>query len=465
MQRTLVEITADIAAIESSIQSAIAPFLGSVFTPWFLNKDYPLQTPTGKLPKWAQQGLSQLQAWQKDYPNSYMFNLQSKFHLKKLFFDTLGETPLSKTPTGLPQVDEEFIESIATKYSWCQELIKYNKLNKLKSTYIQGLLEEAHNGRFYAAYRQHGTTSGRYASDMQQLPRPIDEEGVVAKYTSLIRQFILPDDDCLLISSDYVTLEPTVFAHVSGDLILQNIFNSGLDFYSEIAIQVEGLTGFSSNKKADNYLGKLRPDIRQRAKAYALGICYGLTGYKLKFMINCSDREADALVQKYLTRFSNLASWMLDSKEQIKKYGFIKNQAGRIRHIPRAAQLFKKYGAVIDDDLQLWKHFHESAIYPQAKKDRKEYKNYLNNGINTQIQGLGASIINRASIAIAARFKLEEMKTVQVGQIHDELLFNSPCNEVDKASIIIKETMENIMQLSVPLKAEPKAGKTFKECK
>lgn len=464
MNKTLAEISRDITYVEDLIQGYIAPHL-ALFTTWFLNKDYPLQTPTGKVPAWAKNGATQLQAWQKDNSSCYMFNLQSKFHLKKLFFDTLKETPLSTTPTGLPQVDDDFITSMHSKYPWCVHLTTYNKLQKLRSTYIQGMLEEAHEGRFYASYKQHGTTSGRYSGDMQQLPRPIEGAGLVARYTSLIRSFILADTDCSLISSDYQQLEPSVFAHVSGDATLQNIFINDLDFYSEIAIHVEGLKDVSSIKDAPNFLGKVNKAKRQDAKTYSLGIPYGMTGFKLKFEIGCSAEQADKLVQQYLSRFPALASWMLDSKEQMKKFGTIKTQAGRIRRLGRAAQLYKQYGPALDCDLQLWKAFNESPRYAQAKKDRREYKNYLNNGINFQIQGLGASIINRASIAIAATFKDKGMQTRQVGQIHDELLFNSPAAEVDFASAIIKQIMENITKLAVPLRANPVAASHFGACK
>lgn len=465
MTETLCDIDIDISIIEDDIQRAIAPFLG-IFEAWFLNKDYPLQTPKGNMPKWAKAGLTQRQAWEKDFPNSPMFNLNSKFHLKKLFFDTLKKTPLSETPTGLPQVDDEFISTQPEE--WCRLLTVYNKLNKLKSTYITGILEELHNGRAYFAFKQHGTTSGRYASNMQQFPRPLEqgqEHPLVIKYTNTIRSFLLADPGCHLISSDYVTLEPLIFSHVSGDPTLQNIFKSELDFYSEIAIQTEGLKDVSSLKTAPNFLGKVNKAARQKAKSYALGICYGMTGYKLKFEINCTDKEADALVAKYLKTFPELHKWMQASKQQIKTTGTIRTQAGRIRHLPRAKQLYQKYGAAIDDDLELWKKYHESPIYAQAKLDRREYKNYLNNGINFQIQSLGASIINRASIAIAARFSALGMKTAQVGQCHDELIFNSPDEEVEQAKAIIKEIMENITTLSVPLKAEPIAGLTFRDCK
>lgn len=465
MQRIEREITVDLAELEHQIQAAIAPHLG-IFTAWFLNKEYPKKTALGNESKWFKEGLTQEQAWNRDNPGKYMFNLQSKPHLKRLFFEELKKTPLTRTPTGQPQIDENFIA--AQPEDWCKLLTIYNKLSKIKSTYIIGVLDEVHNGRAYFGFKQHGTVSGRYSSDMQQFPRPLEEgqeHPLVVKYTNVIRSFLLPDLGCKLISADYVTLEPLIFSHVSGDPKLQNIFQSGLDFYSEIAIQTEGLRDVSSLKTAPNFLGKVNKAARQKAKSYALGICYGMTGFKLKFEIGCSDKEADALVDAYLNRFPELHKWMVASKEQIKQSGTIATQLGRIRHLDNAPILYKRYGPAIDNDLELWKQYNNKPIYEQARADRRLYKNYLNNGINFQIQGLGASIINRASIAIARRFKVLGLQTVQVGQVHDELIFNSPDSEVEQAKAVIKETMETIVKLSVPLKAEPIAGNNFRECK
>ncbi len=469
MHKTLEEITKDISSVEDSIQAAIAPFL-SIFEAWFLNKDFPLKTPTGKVPKWAANGATQYEAWRKYQPTGYMFNLNSDFHLRKLFFDTLKEQALSFTEKKKqPQADEEFLLLMAKKHAWAKELIVYNKLQKLRSTYIEQYLEKAHEGRLYPEFKQHGTVSGRYSGDLQQLPRLLDEddaiEPAVAKYTSLIRSFFLADEDCHLISADYSTLEPCIFSHTSGDAALQAIFKEGKDFYSEIAILTEGLKDVSAKKDAPNYLGKVNKTARQKAKAYALGIAYGMTGFKLKFEINVKEEEAESLVRKYLTSFPALASWMLDSKEQIKKYGVIASEAGRRRHMPRAAQLFKRYGVDLDDDLRLWKAYHDSAIYAQAKKDRREYKKLLNNSINFQVQSLAASIVSMASINIARRFKAEDIPATIVMSVHDEIVINCHNSHLAAAAGIMKKEMEQVVALSVPLIATPIAALNFGGCK
>lgn len=469
MNDTLANINKDLTVLEANIQTAIAPNL-QIFTEWFLNKDYPLETYKGKVPLWRKKHANQYDAWKAEYPIGYMFNLQSKHHLKKLFFDTLKLEPLNRTPTGLPQVDEEFLDSIALEYEWVQKLIEYNKLNKLKSTYIIRLLEGAENGRFYPSFMQHRTVSGRYAGDLQQLPRPLEigqASELVCKYTNMVRQFIIPDSsNHVLMSADYEQLEPSIFAHTSRDLALQEIFTKGLDFYSEVALRTERLQDASSNKTAENYLGKINKAARQKAKSYALGIAYGMTGYKLQFEIGVSHAEADQLVQNYLNAFPNLAYFMQISKDAAIYKGYVKSEAGRIRRLPRAKILHEKYGAKLADSLQLWKDYNNhSALYQQAKADRREYINLCNNAINFQIQSLAASIINRASIAISDKLKSKGLKAKIVAQLHDELLLNVPKNEIEEVSSIVKHTMENIVKLKVPLRTTPQIGSNFKECK
>lgn len=464
-----VEIKTDLEQLEARIQETIAPNLG-IFTRWFLNKDYPLQTATGKQPKWAKDGLTQEQAWRRDAgPEAYMFNLQSKFHLKKLFFDTLKLTPLSRTPTGMPQVDDEFLTTLHTELPWTALLSDYNRLTKLKGTYIDRLLEEQEDGRFYPEWKQHATVSGRYGGDMQQLPRPLDPGAaseIVTTHTNRIRSFIIADAGSKLCSADYEQLEPSIFAHCSGDKRLQVVFNSGADFYSTVAIDTEGLKEVSADKKAPNYLGKVNKAARQKAKAYALGIAYGMTGYKLQFEIGVSQDEAEALVSKYLAAYPDLAAWMDNSKNTAITAGRVTTQAGRQRNLGAAKALAGKYGPGLSNSLELWKRYTASpALYEKAKADRKIYINQLNNAINFQIQGLAASVVNRAAIAIANKLKTEQLKSYVTLQIHDEIVLNVPEAEIAIVGPMVKQIMQEIVTLAVPLRTEPQFGFTFKDCK
>lgn len=464
-----VEIKSDLEQLEARIQETIAPQL-DLFTTWFLNKDYPPKTATGLTPKWAKDGLTQNEAWRRDAgPGANMFNLLSKFHLKKFFFDTMKLQPLNKTPTGMPQVDDEFISSLHAEYPWTKLLSDFNRLTKLKGTYIDRLIEEQEDGRFYPEWKMHGTTSGRFSGDMQQLPRPIKDpkvSEVVRKHTNRVRQFIVADEGAQLCSADYEQLEPTIFAHCSEDEALRAIFNSGRDFYSTVAIDTEGIQNVSADKKATNYLGNLDPAARQKAKTYALGIAYGMTGYKLQFEIGVPKNEAESLVTKYLAAYPNLDMWMASSKDLATRQGYIRTQSGRIRHLNGLSRLASTYGVWLSNSLELWKRFNASPLaYERAKTDRKLYVNLLNNAINFQVQGLAASILNRAGIAICAEIAARGLRSYPVGAIHDEWLFNVPISEIEEMRLLIKDKMESIMKLSVPLRTEPIFGRSFAECK
>lgn len=461
----LKEITADISAIESNIQSQIAPLLGT-FTKWFLDKNYALKTATGKAPAWSKRYSTQYDAWRAEN-EGYMFNLSSKVHLKKLFFDTLKETPLSFTPTGLGQVNEDLIESLQSKYEWCKDLVVYNKLNKIKSTYYERILEGCEGEIYYPRFLLHGTVSGRLSSDLQQLPRPIESgDSRVVRYTNLIRTFLIARDGHVFIDSDYTSLEPHLFASISEDPALISIFNDGVDFYSFISIKTERLEGYSANPKDINYLGKVNKGLRQKAKAYSLGIPYGLGSYKLQFELGVPQEEAEQLIKNYFSAFPKLKEWIDRSHNSARLYGYIKTQSGRIRHMPRLKQLHEKYGVAITDSLMLYKTYNNSpVVYEKAKLDRKEYKNLLNNSINVQVQGLASSVLNQSGINMVKAFKEAGLSAIPILACHDEWLIECLESEKEQVKQIMKQCMENVFKLNVQLKAEPQEGKNYADAK
>lgn len=504
LEEGLKAVEADRQALEQRIQAAIKPLLAE-FEEWYLNKEYPPkrtgpfaqtaihllapnslpQTPSGaySLSEKAIDAMpeSTIKAWLKEeiylsdeivnavqehlQGSTPTFNLLSKHHLKKLFFDKLREKALSFTETGLPQCDEEFLESVAHKYEWVPWLIEYNKLTKIKSAYIERLLEEHEDGIWYPSFSLHRTISGRLGSDAQQFPRPLEEgqgSELVRRHNNKIRHYFKARPDYCFTGSDYESLEPKCFAHASTDKRVQEIFHKGLDFYSFIAIMTEGLDGVSADKRDANYLGKINKLKRQNAKPYALGIVYGMTGYKLQFELGISQKEADQLVQNYLDAFPDLHKWMQDTAAKVYTEGQIKIETGRIRRFPRAVKIYNKYGEAILNDLTLWKKFNsEPAVYAEAKKARREFKNYINNGNNVQIQGLAASIVNRACIKIARALKDANLKTQICLQIHDEICCYGPESEKLQVQQIMRDVMQNNYKISVPLLAEPNSAETY----
>ena len=397
-----------------------------------------------------------MKLWKADN-NGQFFNVQSKDHLGEIVFGALGMKPLSFTKTGKPQFDDDTIVAIAEKYEWAKNLRIYNRLLKIKSTYMERFIDGEENGRYYFYYKQHGTVSGRYGSDAQQLPRPKeegDDDPIVIEYNNMVRAFFVPEEGNIFIDCDYESLEPHTFAHVSGDDGLKDIFRNNWDFYSTIAIKTEKLNQFSADKKAPNYLRKLEPKLRNKAKAYALGIPYGMGAYALGMNLGIQTKEAKKLVDGYLNGFPELKRWMEDSKKQAKEQGFVRTQVGRIRHLPKVKKIYDEIG----DSLLDWnfkKELERQFGVDKVKNLSRDYVNGLNNSCNVQIQGLAASIVNRAALAINRKFKEIGLNGWVCAQIHDQLVVEVEEGKAEEAAKVVQECMENTTKLSIALKAPP----------
>ncbi len=418
-------------------------------------KEFLLTGDETKLPDDVKAKIS-MNMW-KESNNGNYFNIQSKDHMGEIAFAALGIKPLSETKTGKPQFDDDLIQSIAPKHPWAKDLRIYNKLLKIKSTYIDRFLEAEEHGKYYFYYKQHATVSGRYGSDAQQLPRPKedgDDEPIVIEYNNMIRAFFVPKEGNIFIDCDYESLEPKVFSHVSNDEGLKDIFRNNWDFYSTIAIKTEKLNQYSPDKKAPNFLKKVAPQIRNKAKAYSLGIPYGMGAYALGMTLGVKKKEAEELVNGYLNGFPNLKKWMEDSREFTKKNGYIKTQVGRIRHLPKVKKLYEHFGDSLLE-FETRRQLEKSHGPDKARSLVLDYKNGLNNCINVQIQGLAASIVNRAAIAINREFKNKGINGLVIAQIHDQLVMEVEEHRAEEAAKIVQNKMENTTVLSVDLVAPP----------
>lgn len=511
LQQTRSDLRVDIEKLHKQIQDLIGPNLDE-FTSWFLNKDYPPKRSGAfsqyiakyaklNLPKTLAGNYSmsasnldsleeskyksfllggaylptnevrdiQMLMWE-DESQPYMFNLQSKHHLKRLFFNKLGEIPLTKTEKGSPQCDEDFLEVIKDKYKFIPLLLIYNKLCKIEGAYIERFYRDNKNGRFYPSFFQHRTISGRYGSNLQQLNRPFEQSQLedgsidprVFKYNNVIRKLFISGPNHKFIDSDYESLEPHVFAHVSGDDKIKDIFRKGHDFYSTIAIQTEGLSGVSADKSSDTYLGKVDKLKRQSAKAYSLGIPYGLGDFALSKNLNIGQNTAKRLINGYFNGFPQLKEWFDKSRNTCLTAGFIKSEAGRIRHFNGIPEMYSGYGTVLLDDLELWKKYNGNPKkYAQMKYLRKQVKGALNNATNYQIQSLSASIVNRAAIAINRFFKKNSIDGLVIAQTHDQLIMSVSDDIVYDIVGTVQGIMENVYELSVDLKAPAHIGENF----
>lgn len=403
--------------------------------------------------------------WKEENEGQYL-NIQSKKHLGEIAFKYMGIKPLTQTKKGQDQFDMDMLEELSKTYEWAENLRIYNKLLKIKSTYIDRFLDNQEDGKYYFYFKQNGTVSGRYGSDAQQLPKP-KEEGedapIIVHYTNMVRAFLTSGPGRKIIDADYESLEPHCFASVSGDIRLQEIFNNGWDFYSTVAIQTENLVGVSPDKKADNYLKKLNPVKRNQAKAYSLGIAYGMEAYALSKTLDISQKEAEKLVEGYLNGFPQLKEWRVNSRNQVKTHGFITNKVGRIRHLPKVKQIFTKYGDQVMD-WRFRKDLEERYGKDAVMQLYRDYRNGLNNCLNYQLQSLAAAVVNRAAVKINRKLKELGVDGRVQAQVHDQLIINVPEDKAYELAPIIQEIMENTTKLEgVTLKAPPEIALNWRD--
>jgi DNA polymerase I-like protein with 3'-5' exonuclease and polymerase domains len=404
----------------------------------------------------------------KDIETNYLINIQSKSQLGDLVFNYIGVEPLTKTAKGSPQFNEDFVESISKDHPWAEKLRVYNKLNKIKSSYYDRFLENHEDGVYYPTFKQHGTTSGRYSSDFQQLPRPKDEDSVehelVKKYNDSIRELVIPPPGYVFIDDDYESLEPRCFADDAGDEALIDIFTKNLDMYSVVAIMAENIRDASADKKAENFLKKKYPQKRQNAKAYALGIRYGMKEFKLAKSLDIDEDKAAEIIKNYFKAFPGLKAKMDNYLREVKTTGKVTSKFGRVRHLPRAKEIYEKFGDGILDFRNLKKISIKTNVpMDELKIIRKEYNNLLNNALNFPIQSAATSIVNRAAIAMTKKFMDNKIDAWVSLQIHDQLVTTCRKELCEDGKVIVQYAMEETNKLAMPLIAKPEIARNLRE--
>jgi DNA polymerase I-like protein with 3'-5' exonuclease and polymerase domains len=427
--------------------------------------------------------------WKESNDGEYL-NIQSKKHLGEIVFKYMGIKPKvsgANTKSGRDKFDMSMVEELAKTYPWAENLRIYNKLLKIKSTYVDRFRDRQEDGRYYFYFKQNGTVSGRYGSDAQQLPKPLEEgedAPVIMKYVNIVREFLVAGPGRKVIDADYESLEPHCFASVTGDKALQEIFNKGWDFYSTVAIKTEKLNeqrdrfpnGVSADKKADNYLKKLEPVARNKAKAYSLGIAYGMEAYALKMTLDVDQKTAEGLIKGYLDGFPELAAWRERSREMVKAYGKIENYVGRVRHLPKVKRIYEQVG----DRMMDWRYRKQletqiptktnpktgKIISPrdQVTQAYRDYRNGLNNCLNFQLQSLAAAVVNRAALVINRKAKELGIDAICQAQVHDQLIINVAEKDAERFAPYVQEIMENTTKLpGVTLKAPPEIANNWSE--
>ena len=406
--------------------------------------------------------------WKESNDGDYI-NIQSKKHLGEIVFGYMGITPKvsgANTKSGRDKFDMDMVEELAKEHPWAENLRIYNKLLKIKSTYVDRFRDRQEDGKYYFYFKQNGTVSGRYGSDAQQLPKPLEpgeDAPVIEKYVNIVRAFLIAGKGRKVIDCDYESLEPHCFASVSGDENLREIFNKNLDFYSTVAIKTEKLVGVSADKKDDNFLKKVDPVKRNKAKAYSLGIAYGMEAYALKMTLGVDQKVAESLIKGYLEGFPQLAEWRERSRQQVKEHGYIKNYVGRVRHLPRVKSIYAKFG----DRMMDWRFRKELELQygkDQVMQAYRDYRNGLNNCLNFQLQSLAAAVVNRAALQINRKAKELGIDAIVQAQVHDQLIINVDEKDAEMFAPHVQSIMESTTRLpGVTLKAPPEISYNWRD--
>ncbi len=347
-------------------------------------------------------------------------NLNSPKQVGELLFTKLELPVVKKTKTGY-STDSSVLETLDGKnLSPVPGLIlQHRELGKLLSTYVRTLpdLVHAHDKRLHTHFNQHVAATGRLSSNnpnLQNIPIRTD-------LGRKIRKAFVPKKGCVLLGADYSQVELRLLAHFSEDPTMTKAFKNGEDIHRQTASEVMGVA-----------LDEVTAEERSKAKAVNFGLMYGQSSFGLAGQLKISRKEAKDYITRYFEKFSRVKAYLDGLKEKAEKEGYAITMSGRKRFLP---------------DI----HSKNRTVKSMAERV----------AINSPIQGTAADIIKMAMISIDKRLKEEGLETRMLLQVHDELIFEVPEKEVSKVEKLVKEGMENVVELNVPLTVDMGTGESW----
>lgn len=350
------------------------------------------------------------------------FNINSPKQLGVILFEKLGLPHGKKTKSGW-STKADILEKLAENHPIVASVLEYRTYQKLKTTYCDSLVSLVNpaTGRIHSKFHQTGTVTGRLSSsdpNMQNIPTR-------TKLGREIRRMFAAKDGCVLVDADYSQIELRILAHLSQDENMINAFRSGMDIHAVTASQVLGIP-----------IDKLTKEERASAKAINFGIVYGMGEYSLAQDLGISFKQAKDYMDGYFAKYSGVRQFMDNVKKEAHENGYVKTMMNRIRYIPE-----------LNSSNANLRSFGERAA------------------MNTPVQGTAADIMKLAMVKVYNRLKTENVKARMILQVHDELIIETPLDEVDKVKALLTEEMENTVALSVPLIAEAESGKSWYDAK
>ncbi|HID98259.1 MAG TPA: DNA polymerase I [Thermodesulfobacteriaceae bacterium] len=348
------------------------------------------------------------------------FNINSTKQLAAILFEKLNLPQKKKTrkKTGY-STDVEVLKELAGLHELPRSILAYRNLAKLKSTYVDGLARmlNARTGRVHTSFNQTVTATGRLSSsdpNLQNIPVRT-EEG------RRIRSLFTAPEGCLLLSADYSQIDLRVLAHYSGDPSLISAFRNDEDIHRLTAAEVFEVSPML-----------VTPEMRRVAKTVNFGIIYGMSAYGLAKELGISRKEAKEFIDRYFRRYPGVKRYMESVVEQAREQGYVTTLLGRRRYIPDLVSRVKSV-----------REFAERTA------------------INTPIQGTAADIIKLAMIRVDSALKSVEPPCRMLLQVHDELILEVPEDQVKQAACLVKESMENVMDMDVPLRVAVGWGRNW----
>lgn len=349
------------------------------------------------------------------------FNINSTKQLGEILFEKLKLTVKKKTKTGY-STDVDVLEKIKYEHPVIEKILEYRQLQKLNSTYVEGLIPYIdETGRIHSKFHQTVTTTGRISStdpNLQNIPTRME-------LGRKLRKVFKPEQGYIFVDADYSQIELRVLAHISEDKNMIEAFCNNEDIHAQAASKVFNIP-----------LEKVTKEERTKAKAVNFGIVYGISEFGLGEQLGVSRKKAKEYIEQYLDKYNGIKEFMTNIVEETKEKGYVETLYHRRRYVPELKSnnyMVRQFGGRV--------------------------------AMNTPIQGTAADIMKIAMINVYNKLKENNLKSKLIVQVHDEILVETLESEKEQVKQIVKEEMENVIKLKVPLLAEVEEGYNWYESK
>ena len=359
---------------------------------------------------------------ERNLPSAAAININSPKQIGDLLFGQLQlDKKAKKSRNGNYSTSEEVLRALIPVAPVCADILDYRELKKLISTYITALPSYINpaTGKIHTTYNQTVTATGRLSSsnpNLQNLP-------IRSERGQLIRRAVIADEGCMLVSADYSQIELRLMAHFSQDEHLLQAFRQGQDIHAATAAKIYNIP-----------IDQVTREQRRNAKTANFGILYGISAFGLAQQLGCSRTEAKQLIDGYFAAFPKILAFIEAQKTFAREHLYVETLFGRKRYLPDIVS-------------------QNATVRAFAER----------NAVNAPVQGTAADIIKMAMVTIHRELKQRQLKAQMIMQVHDELNFNVPIDEVEQVRAIVVESMQNAVHLSVPLIAECGIGHNWLE--